>query len=438
MSYPPQNNFYPQQPYYPPQGAPPPQGYHGPPPPQQQYQPPPGPPPPQNYGPPPQQGYSPAPFQGYQQPPPPQHYPPPQPGYASPIPPPNQGYGPPPQGYGPPPQGYGPPPQQGFGPPPQGYGPPPPQGFGPPPQGFGGAPPPQQPINITPDVTAIHKACKGFGTDETALIKVLANRDGPTIDAIRRGYPYGDLVKTLDKETSGDFRTILHATALGPLESLVFWAHRAVNGMGTNEDMLTEAIMGRSNYEISAMKTVFQQRYGRSLETAVKADLSMKTEELFVMALRAQKPEEWVQPNPQQVMSEVQAIYAATKGRLGTDETTVSGILTRCNEAQIRAIVYEYGRLHGDFSKMIKSEFSGHMRDAFLYLVEGATENDKATRDARLLEAAMKGFGTKDDLLIMRVVRIHWDKRHMANVKAAYRSLYGKDLSKRIRGETSG
>jgi len=26
----------------------------------------------------------------------------------------------------------------------------------------------------------------------------------------------------------------------------------------------------------------------------------------------------------------------------------------------------------------------------------------------------------------------------MTNVKAAYRSLYGKDLSKRIRGETSG
>ena len=47
-------------------------------------------------------------------------------------------------------------------------------------------------------------------------------------------------------------------------------------------------------------------------------------------------------------------------------------------------------------------------------------------------------LGTKDDLLIMRVVRIHWDRAHLENVKRAYQQMYKRDLIKRIHGETSG
>jgi len=292
-------------------------------------------------------------------------------------------------------------------------------------------------MDVTADVAAIQKACKGFGTNEAALIRILAHRDGPTIDAIRRAYHHGGgLVKTLESETSGDFRTVLMATALGPVESNVFWVNRAVAGMGTDEDMLTDAIMGRTNADMATMNQLYQIRYGRSLETAVRSDLSMKTEDLFVMALKVQKPEEWVQPDMRAVANDVAVLYGATKGRLGTDETAVSGIMIRNNEAHLRAVCKEYTRAYGDITKMIRSEFSGHMRDAFLFLVEGAL--DKAKRDAMLLEAAMKGFGTKDDHLIMRVVRIHWDKRHLENVKLTYQNIYKKELSKRIRGETSG
>lgn len=66
------------------------------------------------------------------------------------------------------------------------------------------------------------------------------------------------------------------------------------------------------------------------------------------------------------------------------------------------------------------------------------TGTDKAMRDAMLLEDAMAGAGTKDLLLTNRVVRIHWDKNHMQQVKGAYQHKYHKSLSHRIKGETSG
>jgi annexin A7/11 len=76
------------------------------------------------------------------------------------------------------------------------------------------------------------------------------------------------------------------------------------------------------------------------------------------------------------------------------------------------------------------------MEDALLHQLRTGT--DKAMRDALLLEAAMSGMGTKDALLVNRVVRIHWDRNHMQQVKGAYQHHFHKSLSSRIKGETSG
>jgi len=63
---------------------------------------------------------------------------------------------------------------------------------------------------------------------------------------------------------------------------------------------------------------------------------------------------------------------------------------------------------------------------------------DRITRDTVLLEDTMAGIGTKDHLLVNRVVRYHWDRNHMHQIKAAYRQRFNHDLNHRIRGEMSG
>lgn len=50
----------------------------------------------------------------------------------------------------------------------------------------------------------------------------------------------------------------------------------------------------------------------------------------------------------------------------------------------------------------------------------------------------MAGLGTKDHLLVSRVVRSHWDRDNMANVRGAYERRYHKNLASRIKAETSG
>lgn len=76
------------------------------------------------------------------------------------------------------------------------------------------------------------------------------------------------------------------------------------------------------------------------------------------------------------------------------------------------------------------------MQQALVQMVRAAA--DPVMRDAVGLEDAMKGIGTRDELLIARVVRAHWDRDRMEQVKRAYRQRFGRELAGRIGGETSG
>ena len=68
--------------------------------------------------------------------------------------------------------------------------------------------------------------------------------------------------------------------------------------------------------------------------------------------------------------------------------------------------------------------------DALLHVLNGVL--NRPARDARLLEESMKGVGTKDELLVARLTRIHWDPEHMQAVKDSYKEKYKMMLKERV------
>ncbi|KAK8155928.1 hypothetical protein IWX90DRAFT_52944 [Phyllosticta citrichinensis] len=435
--------------------------------------------PPAGYAPPYQQNYSPQP--GYSQPSHPQHHHQPsypqQQAYNQPPPMQNQypppGY--PPQGYGappppgqwgaPPPQGY-PPPQQGYGAPPPGQYPPPQQGFGGPPPGQYGAPPPQQygapygaPVAPTPpslgyapqlpfvDTTmhaeALRKAMKGFGTNEREVIRVLSKLDPVQMHSLRQTYNQRfmrDLLKDLEKETSGDFRNALLACARGPLQQDCHVLYHAMRGAGTKESDLNDVLCNRVNADVHAIKAEYRRMYGRELENDLRGDLSAGTETLFLMLTGGRRQEDSAPVIPQQIeqaATDLQGAFGSGVVGLNKNGTRACEILTSHNDAQLRAIDQTFlQRYRKSLLKEIDSRFSGHMKDALHLFVARALDRPKS--DAEMVEDAMAGAGTHDRHLIDRVVRCHWNRNYMAAVKQAYHARYNKDLIRRIQGETRG
>lgn len=281
---------------------------------------------------------------------------------------------------------------------------------------------------------------KGFGTDEKGLIRALADKDPYQVQAIRATFDrtFGrNLISDIKSETSSWFESGLVQMARGPLLADVYNLYNAMSGPGTKEVVLNDILLGRSNADIQAIKSEYYRTFRDKLEDTVKGDLSMKTERHFLIVLSAKRAEDSAPVIPQQVDEDVMNIYKATEGKMGTDEILVCSILSQRNDNQIRAIAHTYKqKFNRDLEKVIKSEFSGHMEDALLFQLRHAT--DKYMHAAKLLEDSMAGMGTKDHLLVSRVVRFHWDRNFMANVKGAYSKRYGRSLGSRIKGETSG
>lgn len=124
--------------------------------------------------------------------------------------------------------------------------------------------------------------------------------------------------------------------------------------------------------------------------------------------------------------------------------TQICGILLSRSTPHLRAIAQSYGSHVGSLSKMVSSEFSGHMRDALLHIVTAVDEGNPSlppgvARDARLIEESMKGMGTKDERLVYRLFRAHWDRRRFEAIKAEFAHSQSKrGLKARVEGETSG
>jgi annexin A7/11 len=76
------------------------------------------------------------------------------------------------------------------------------------------------------------------------------------------------------------------------------------------------------------------------------------------------------------------------------------------------------------------------MEMALIHQLRSGT--DRIMRDVDLLEDAMAGAGTKDALLTNRIVRMHWDRAHMQQIKGAYQQKYRRSLKSRVQGETAG
>jgi annexin A7/11 len=186
---------------------------------------------------------------------------------------------------------------------------------------------------------------KGFGTDEKALIRILATKDPLQVATIRDAYTRlhrRDLVADLKSETTGWLEAGLVSLARGPLLSDIHLLREAMSGAGTKETALNDVLLGRSNADLNAIKSEYHRVFRRRVEDDVRSDLSMKTERHFMIVLSAQRAEDSAPVVKADIDRDVNDLYNATEGKVGTDEVKVCSILSTRNDNQIRAIAYEY------------------------------------------------------------------------------------------------
>ncbi|XP_038127830.1 annexin A5b [Cyprinodon tularosa] len=290
-------------------------------------------------------------------------------------------------------------------------------------------------FNASEDAEVLHKAMKGLGTDEDAILQLLTARSNGQRQEIKAAYKtlFGkDLVDDLKGELGGKFETLIVALMTLPLTYDVTCLRNAIKGAGTDEKVLVEILASRTAQQVKDIVAAYRQEYDDDLEEDVCGDTSGHFKRLLVILLQASRQTGIQEGN---IESDAQALFKAGEEKFGTDEQSFVTILGNRSAQHLRKVFDAYMKLSGfEMEESIQRETSGGLRDLLLAVVKCA--RSVPAYFAETLYYAMKGAGTDDNTLIrVMVTRSEVD---MLDIRAEFRKMFACSLHSMIKGDTGG
>ncbi|OQV25456.1 Annexin A4 [Hypsibius exemplaris] len=296
---------------------------------------------------------------------------------------------------------------------------------------------PSSNFNPEAECKALHKAMKGLGTDEKAIIEILTRlglSQRLQLLTIYKTMFGKDLISHLKSELSGHLEDTVVAMLQPPEIFDATSLHDAISGAGTNEDTLIEIIFSRSNAELNAIKGAYKFLYKRDLENDIASDTSGHFKRIMIAGLTGAR-QEGNQVDIAKAQADAKDLQAAGPKKWGTDESTFITIFSLRSLAHLKVVFDEFNRLTStNIEKVIKEEMSGNFESSFLAIAK--IVNNKNAYFAELLYKAMKGAGTKDKKLV-RIVVSRCEK-DLGSIKQEFVRMYGKTLESFIASDISG
>ncbi|KAL5671128.1 hypothetical protein ACJX0J_015434, partial [Zea mays] len=181
-----------------------------------------------------------------------------------------------------------------------------------------------------------------WGTDEQAVIGILAHRDATQREQIALEYEhkYGEsLVQRLQSELTGDFERAVYHWMLGPAERQAVMANAATECLQEECAVIVEIACANSSAELVAVKKAYHALYRRSLEEDVAARATAGNLRSLLLALVSTYRYDGADSVDMELArSEAKAVHEAVRdgGGAGGHEELIRVVGTR-SKAQLRA-----------------------------------------------------------------------------------------------------
>jgi len=287
------------------------------------------------------------------------------------------------------------------------------------------------------DAKALRDAMEGWGTNEEKIIQVTAFRKNNERQEIIKEYKasFGrDAIEDLDDELGGCLCKTVLAMYLTPGAYDAQELHKAISGLGTDDDVLIEILGTRTNDQMFEIKKEYLKKYNVDLEKDVIGDTSGFYQNLLVAILQCNRDSSH-QVDHGKIMKDVKDLYDSGENKIGTDEETFIRIFSLRSAEELRSIAAEYLKATGgSLFAAIDSEFSGNVKKLLHTILLGHTNPPEYF--AQRIRDACEGLGTKDNQLIR--VLVTRDEIDLKEINKIYLRNYKMSLSQQIADETSG
>jgi len=206
---------------------------------------------------------------------------------------------------------------------------------------------------------------------------------------------------------------------------------KAMKGIGTDDKTLSNIIATRTRDQLVQVATVFQKKFGKTLEHWIKGDTSGGYQDLL-LALIMPKAD-----------YDAFLVHNAVAG-LGTDDDQLIETLCTRNNQEIKDMKAAYTRLYKkEIEKDVSGDTSFHYKELLLAILraerpETTTVNvDEVKKDAMFLYQQGEGrLGTNERAFID--ILTHRSFPHLQLIGQQYANISGHSLESGIAKETSG
>ncbi|KAF2767121.1 Annexin [Teratosphaeria nubilosa] len=299
----------------------------------------------------------------------------------------------------------------------------------------------------------IAKALSHHKLDSDPIIDILPRLSHDQIWELRKEYKKQvkiqgkgiNLPKHLRCKLTGNFGKAAYVTALGRWESEGYWANFWYQSHGSRRELLIESLMGRTNLEIRNIKDEFKdKRYSDSLTRCMEKELKMDKFRSAVMMVLEERRQEEIDVYPVEYrVRDVEMLHRALTAERG-GESAMLEIIVRRSDAHLKEVLRLYEQMHGEnFARAALRKSNNLVGEIIAHILNGVI--NKPARDAVLLNHAIKDIADRNkedelryELLISRLVRIHWDRMHLTKVKRAYQERFRRHMQQDIEEATKG
>ncbi|MCJ1416315.1 hypothetical protein MMC32_002650 [Xylographa parallela] len=297
------------------------------------------------------------------------------------------------------------------------------------------------------DALALAAALNHHTPQTEPIISILPHLSDDHVIALRTEYKKHikvggkgiNIAKHIKLKVTGNLGKIAYATALGRWESEAHWANFWYQSGSSRRELLIESLMGRTNSEIRAIKAAFSdKRYGDSLEKCMQTELKKdKFRNAVLLALEEKRMEDMSTVSKTLVRKDVDDLYKALVSKDGGETAMIEIIVVR-SDAHMRDVLREFEvRYRKNFAREMIQKSRNLVGETLAHILNGVL--NRPVRDALLLHQALAETSKdRTELLISRLVRFHWEPKHLERVKIEYRRKYSRSIEVDVEEGTKG
>ena len=275
------------------------------------------------------------------------------------------------------------------------------------------------------------------GKDENYFIDLTLNKTNSERIKLRDDYKakFGrDLLEDFEKNFKSDFLETLIGVFKSPAEYDADLLYKAMKGIGSDKDIITEVLCFRNPERINQIKEKFQEKYGKDLVAEIKSETSGDYQKIVLKLLEGDRTQDG-KADVEKCSGIADELYKAGEGKIGTDESIFIKYFTSLSPNELLIVCKEY---HKKYKKnmldVIENEFSGNEKKLLTVMLYALFSPSEFF--AKQIMESIKGIGTDDVKLIRSVITRY--SIDMKKVKKYFKKMYNKELLDEVKDDVSG